>query len=265
MKLSKRYGERSFPNHEIPTFVLTFQFLPNIMKKSFRNNTGRSFTGYILGMLFLLFAISPYGCKRSEYDGLKEGKVIYDVTFEGDEINPMIKALLPSEVITYFGNDRTCMVIAMGMNIMETKLISDAENMKYTTLVSAMGKKIAMIMNKQEVEENFLDRVKLKMVHTSEEKIIAGVSCKKVMVTDSTDNTYPVYYTDEISVENPNWSTPFREIDGLLMEYSINISGMTMNLVAKEIQNSKNELSFYEIPEDFEIIEDPEEIKSFFN
>ena len=213
----------------------------------------------------LLSGLMPYGCNNSPVDGLKEGKVIYDVTFETGEMNAMMKAMLPSQVITYFSNNKTCTVISMGMNMMETRLISDAMSYQYTTLVSAMGRKVAMVMDKKQVESNFIDKVDLQVRHTSEKKEIAGVSCKQAIITDSTNHTYPVYYTEEISIKQPNWSSPFHDIDGLLMEYSIRLGGIVMNLKAKEVVNVVTEKSFFEIPEGYEIIKDPSEFNFSMN
>jgi GLPGLI family protein len=215
-------------------------------------------------IILLLVAVAPYGCKRSEFDGLKEGKVVYDVTFEGEEINPMVQAMLPSEVVTYFSNNKTCMVISMGMNVMDTKLVSDASTYTYTTMVAAMGKKIAMVLNKEQVDKNYLDRVELKVMHTDEMKEIAGVQCKKATVTDSTDHTYDVYYTEELALNDPNWSSPFRDIDGLLMEYSIAVGGMKMNLKAKEIVNTEQNQDIFKIPEGYEIVKDANEFRFGF-
>lgn len=222
----------------------------------------------IPGILVAFFLIStitlPVGCSRSEFDGMREGKIVYDVVIEGEDINPMMQAMMPSEVTCYFGNNKTCMVISAAMNMMETKLISDAENFKYTTLVSAMGRKIAMVLDKDQVKENYSDRVNLKVVHTNEVKEIAGISCRQVMVTDSTQNTYPVYYTNELAIDDPNWSSPFRDIDGMLMEYSIRFGGMVMNLKAKKIENVQHDPSMFEIPEGYEIITDPNEMRFGF-
>jgi len=127
-----------------------------------------------------------------------------------------------------------------------------------------MGRKVAMVLDKKQVDENFSDRVHLKVVHTSETKEIAGVMCRQAMITDSTDHTYPVYYTDDLEIASPNWSSPFRDINGLLMEYSIKFGGMVMNLKAKEIVNTKNDQTFYEIPEGYEIIKDPKDLNFGF-
>jgi hypothetical protein len=235
------------------------------MKKAIINTKGISnLRGFILLTILSVALIAPYGCHKSPFDGLQEGKVVYDVTIEGEGMNPMMKAMMPSEVTTYFNNNKTCTVISMGMNMMETRLISDAVNFKYTTLISAMGKKIAMVLDKKQVAENYTDRVDLKVVQTGEEKEIAGVKCHQAMITDSTDHTYPVYYTQDLALSNPNWSSPFRDIDGLLMEYSISFGGMIMKLKAKEIVNTQVDASLYEIPEGYEIIKDPKDMKFGF-
>lgn len=235
------------------------------MENNVINQKGISLPGGILLFsIVILSLLAPYGCKTSPFDGLKEGKVVYDVTIEGEGLNPMMKAMMPSEVTTYFDNNKTCTVISMGMSMMETRLISDAVDFKYITLINAMGRKVAMVLDKKQVDENFSDRVNLKVVHTSETKEIAGVVCRQAMITDSSEHTYPVYYTDDLSIASPNWSSPFRDIDGLLMEYSIKFGGMVMNLKAKEIVNTKNDETFYSIPEGYEIIKDPKDLNFGF-
>ncbi len=225
----------------------------------------RNTTGILSGIVFFLcwMFLAPVhtGCNSSEFNSIKEGMVVYDVSFETNEMSPMIKAMLPSEVTTYFSDNKTCTVISMGMNMMETRLISDAMNYTYTTLVSAMGRKVAMVMDKKQVESNYLDRVALQVRHTSDKKEIAGISCSQALITDSTNHTYPVYYTEEILVKDPNWSSPFHDIEGMLMEYSINLNGIVMNLKAKKIVNNVNDKSLFEIPKGYEIIKDPSEFK----
>jgi len=97
------------------------------MKKQELNHSCiKSTWGVLLFSILLLSMLAPYGCKTSPFDGLKEGKVVYDVTVEGEGMNPMIKAMMPSQVTTYFDNNKTCTVISMGMSMMETRLISYA-------------------------------------------------------------------------------------------------------------------------------------------
>jgi GLPGLI family protein len=205
---------------------------------------------------FLTVILLPVGCSQSRFQG-KEGRIVYDVSFETENMNPLVKAMLPTEVNTYFKDGITCTVISMGMNVMETRLISDSKNFTYTTLVKGMGRKVAMVLDKNKVKEHFKDHMDLKVMHTGEIKEIAGLKCTKAMITDSTDNTYPVYYTNDLPVEDPNWSTPYHGIDGILMEYSINFGNMVMTLKAKKIEHTEVVKEMFTIPDDYELIENP--------
>lgn len=224
-----------------------------------------SLLGSLVALLFAVSFLMPYGCSRSPFSNIDEGKIVYAVELdESENINPMMKAMIPSEATCYFGNSRTCFVMAGPMGVFESRTISDASVYKLTTLISAMGKKMAMVLDKNQVEQNFADRVDLKMEYTGNSKQIAGVECKEVLVTDSIGNTYPVYFTEDLNVEKPNWNTPFREIEGMLMEYSVQFGNIRMKLTAKEIVNEKHDPLLFTIPEGYEIITDPSKLKKFF-
>ena len=230
----------------------------------FKVNKG-SFLGTLVALIFTVSFLLPYGCSRNPFSNIEEGKIIYSVEVEeSDNINPMMKAMIPSEATCYFGSSRTCFVMAGPIGMFESRTISDGSAYKLTTMISAMGKKMAMVLDKKQVEDNFADRVDLKMEYTGNSKQIAGVECKEVLVTDSIGNTFPVYFTDVLNVEEPNWNTPFREIDGMLMEYSVPFGNKRMKLTAKEIVNEKHDPELFTIPEGYEIITDPSILKNFF-
>jgi hypothetical protein len=224
-----------------------------------------SVLGFLMAMFFVVSFLLPYGCSRSPYYSIEEGKIVYSVEVEESEsINPMMKAMIPSEAICYFGSNRTCFVMAGPMGMFESRTISDASAFKLTTMISAMGKKMAMVLDKKQIEKNFANRVDLKREYTGKAKQIAGVDCQEVLVTDSIGNTYPVYFTEELNVEKPNWNTPFREIEGVLMEYSVKFGNIRMKLTAKEVINEKHDPQLFTIPEGYEIISDPSKLKGFF-
>lgn len=224
----------------------------------------RTIISCLIGLLFTISAVTPYGCSPGAGPGVQEGRIVYDVEFDAEGLPPMMKAMLPSEITTWFSGDRTCTVIKAGMNMMETRLISDAVHYKYTTIVNAMGKKKAMVFDEEMVKQEFLGRVPLKVVFTGEEKEIAGVPCRQAMITDSTNHTFPVYYTDHIGLTDPNWCTPFSEIKGLLMEYTISFGNFVMKLKAREVIRETADKSYFEIPEGYELITDPSQIKMHF-
>ena len=211
---------------------------------------------------FLISSFYFYGCDSdSKVMGhLDEGIVVYDVDFENVD-DGFSGAMMPSEIKTYVLNGMTATLISAGMGLVETKVISNPVDKEYQTLVSAMGQKIALVMNEQQVVGNFQDRVSLELTYTGNEKEIAGVNCKEVVVRDSTDNVYSVYYCDAFNIENPNWGTPFHEINGVLMEYSMKFGDAVMNLKANRILKDSVRSDFFLVPDDYEIITDPSQLE----
>jgi hypothetical protein len=216
---------------------------------------------FVLGY-FLISSFYFYGCNSgSNISGdLDKGVIVYDVDFENVD-DGFSGAMMPSEIKTYVLNGMTATLISAGMGLVETKVISNPIDKEYQTLVSAMGQKIALVMNEQQVIGNFQDRVALELTYTGIEKKIAGVNCKEVVVRDSTDNVYSVFYCDAFSIDNPNWGTPFHEINGVLMEYSMKFGDAVMNLKANRILEDSIKSDFFEVPDDYEIITDPSQLE----
>ena len=93
------FGNKSFKALENPIFV----------RKPINFVLMKRFLAYVFsfGTLVLLFA----SCERSAYYGMKEGSVVYDMELVGDKLDPMMKAMMPSEVTTYFADGKSCTVM----------------------------------------------------------------------------------------------------------------------------------------------------------
>jgi hypothetical protein len=220
-------------------------------------------TGYICLLLFIFVLLNGYGCKNEAHEGNSEGKVVYEVSYPDTLKNGPMGAMLPKEMTLYFRENKTNAEFKMGMGLITTHFMSDASEKKFSTLFKGFGKKSAMVFNEAAVKKNFLDHVDLKLVETGNTKEVAGYKCREVNVTDSTDHTYNVYYTEDVNIDSPNWCTPFKEIDGLMMEYSVKVNDIVMNLKAKSVVFEKVDSTLFTIPPDYEIISDPKKFQPF--
>jgi hypothetical protein len=220
-----------------------------------------SITGLIFSLYLLVSVGSQIGCTPKGNGSFTEGLIVYDVEYHNMEDGSAF--LMPDEIRTYLAKGVSATVISGAMGAVETKIISDPDLKEYKTLISAMGQKIALVLGEEDVNRNFSNRVDLQLTHTGKEKIIAGYTCKEVRVRDSTDNVYMVYYSDDFGIEHPNWGTPFRGINGVLMQYSMKFGDSVLDLTAKRVEEAIVEPSFFEIPEDFQVITDPSQLEAF--
>ena len=220
-------------------------------------------TGYVSFSLLLIALGGGYGCRHMAGNGSSEGKIVYEITYPDTlKENPMA-AMLPKEMTLYFQDNKTNAEFKIGMGMIVTRFMSDAIDKKFSTLFKGFGKKSAMVFDEAAVKKNFLDRVDLKVVETGNTKEVAGIKCREVNVTDSTDHTYQVYYTDDINLETPNWCTPYNKIDGMMLEYSVKVNNIVMNLKAKSVVFEKVDSTQFIVPDDYEIITDPKQFKPF--
>jgi hypothetical protein len=72
---------------------------------------------------------------------------------------------------------------------------------------------------------------------TTKTSVLCGYNCKNAEVTFPNDRSkiYNIWYTDEIRIKEPNASTPFSEIDGVLMSFFFFIGKTEMHFEAETV------------------------------
>lgn len=196
--------------------------------------------------------LANYGCNLTGSTELNEVKITYEVTYPELSESEVLQNKLPDEIVFYFSNNKMCSEITFGNGVM-TKLISDSVARTYYTLIHSPKQKQARIYTEKDVTKNFQYRVPLKITYTENTKEIAGLICKEAVCFDSAENNWSVYYSDNIKAENPNWASAYGGINGVMLEYPININNLMMNLKAKSIDLVKFNPNQFSIPDDYKI------------
>jgi len=205
--------------------------------------------------LTILISISINAQKSKSFQGV----ITYDIAVEGD-IDPSKKAFLPTQMTAFIKENMARMEI---ISVMKQVFINDKETMTQTLLMDIMGDKVAIQAKKEDIEKELEEAPALTFEETQETKEIAGYSCKKVKVTDEEGNITTLYYTTDIDYENPNWHSQYRDIKGVLMEYSSQMGEIKMTFTVKEVKKQKIKDSLFEIPSDYTIMT-PEEAQAKF-
>ncbi len=175
------------------------------------------------------------------------GSITYSVTTQG-EVDAQVAAQLPTEIIMYYNGAKTRIEqkTSMGSAI----IISNAETKEQVVLIDMMGQKMALKSTKEETESSIAAIAKAEVVIGTETKTIAGYNCKKADFTqDGKKST--IWITDEINLKNANWQTPYKDINGVMLEYT-QISGqdgeINMLITAKEVKKEKVKDSMFTVP-----------------
>ena len=212
---------------------------------------------------FFSFLIILFCFSQVEAQSITEGKVVYQISYPDSSIGELAVAMMPTEATMYFKNDKTRMDMKMGMGM---NLIALADNKAKTTIVlmDMLGNKTAMKMNEQEINKESKKAGEYEITKTNETKTIAGYLCKKATVTLKDKNSFNVWYTDEIKVQNSNWNNQFKNIDGFLMEFRMDQSlGISMEMTAKTIVNEKQSDSLFVVPDGYNTMTKDELMKMY--
>jgi hypothetical protein len=174
-------------------------------------------SGYIL-FIALIFAVAGYSCKERGTKSLDQGEIHYNIDYIGKIGVP--KEFLPQNLVVSFKNDK---ILFEMIGIGNSGIINLANPDKgiFDTYYSFFTKRYFYAAEPGEIYPGFDAMKGMKIRKTSHTAIICGFNCQNAVVTFPSvkDRLFEIWYTNEIKVKNPNASTPFNQIDGVLMSF----------------------------------------------
>ena len=198
-------------------------------------------------IIFLFLLINSCTVKERV---INEGVLEYNVEYlTSKEENPIVNLLPPSMYIK-FKNNNTYTLIKGWMGVFSLSYISNSEKETNTTLLKIMNQKYYYSSQFNDTNFVFDDFEGMNLQFTNATKKILGYNCKKVIVTFQNTNTPPfdVYYTNEIKIKNATFNTPFKNIDGVLMEFNIRMSQIPMRLTISKVKSVEVSDDVFDIP-----------------
>lgn len=235
----------------IPLLAQTFKSI--IMKKT------ATFISLILSFVFTTPLFVQAGV------GKFEGVITYNISISGPNLSAELTAMFPKTMtLTVKGSDsRNEAVSAMGTMVE----ITNYSKKLTITLMGMMGKKVAIKKTLDEVTKDMGNDPKPVVQMTGETKDIAGYKCKKAIITIDNKGkkiTIDAWFTDELGGKELNWgNSVYRDIEGMLMEYSVVEQGMTMKYSAASVEKKAVSDSEFEIPADYTLTTEAE-LRSMF-
>ena len=192
------------------------------------------------GIITLLFALNSSCNNEIESGQISEGEIEFNVEYLKDGENNLFTALLPSKVTTYFQKNSSCTLIDGDLGLFKLAFILNGEERKNYSLLQIIDKKYAYESKLGETTYGYDQMDDLKITYSNKVKKIATYNCKHAMaVFNSSKDTIHLYYTKEINLLHPNLNNPFKEIDGVLLEFSVVLAGINMQFTANKIKSVK--------------------------
>jgi hypothetical protein len=178
-----------------------------------------------------------------------EGKIVYKIDYPTlpDEMRGM-EGMLPKETVVYAkgSKSRSETPSLMGNQV----VISDAKKDYGVVLMDMMGQKMAIEPTAEDMKDAKVRNEKMKIEYLNETKTVAGIKCKKAIIT-AEDEEFPlvVFYTEEFSNYN---ASDMKQLKGMPLEYTMKANGMEMRMVAQSVTPEKVDDKKFEVPADYQ-------------
>ena len=110
------------------------------------------------------------------------------------------------------------------------------------------GQKLLIRMNEENWNQKNRRFMNLSFTKTSETKTIAGYFCTQAKATTPDGSEITVFYTRDLMPENKNYDPPFKNLDGLPLEYELVKGNLHIKYTLASINLNPVPASKFDIP-----------------
>ena len=161
--------------------------------------------------------------------------------------------MLPKKMVTKYKNNAYSFEIEGFFGLFSIVNIVNPKKSHSETQLSVLNKQFYYEGKLNETAIGFGSMPKMKTEYTEKTKKICGIECHQILVSfpGYLKDTLEVYYTDEIPINNSNRTTPYRDIDGVLMEFYLQLHNVELKLTANAVYEKKMPGSIFERKGDY--------------
>jgi hypothetical protein len=219
-------------------------------------------SGSISIILFFLVFMS-FSCKEKGSRNINQGEIHYAIDYIGN-LGDLPKEVLPQNLIVYFKKDKLLFEMLSTFGNSGIINLTNPDEGIFDTYFSLFTMKYYYAAEKGELFPGFEGMEGMELKKTSLTTQICGFNCKNAEITFPPDRSkvLRVWYTNEIDVKNSNISTPFKDIDGVLMDFFFYLGKTEVHFTAENVYNKDIDDATFTRRDDFKRVS-REEINKF--
>lgn len=204
--------------------------------------------------IFLLF-----GCGETEKQDTRISEGV--ITYSAEAVDPgsSMADFAPSKMTVKFKKNKSCAEMVAGMGALSLAFISDPDAKKLVQRVRFFTSKYLVVQDEAEIKKDN-ELFNIEIIPSNQTKVIAGYNCKmaRVHYKGGDPSDFDIYYTNDLHIENSNFSNPYYTVDGVLMQYRIKKYGLELEFTATSVTKQEIDESTFDAPEDYEKVSEKE-------
>jgi hypothetical protein len=204
--------------------------------------------------LIFSFLLGCQNKKKEAGPAISEGSVKYTISYTPVIMEKSFSFLLPEEMTYYFRNGSERISFKGELGLYSLDFISDHSTDSSSTLLKIINKK--MFVPSSESKKLFIFRSlkegKVKFIKDSTRTILGYEAHKATIdLNDRQKTEIEVWYTPEISTPTTNKNTPFSEVPGVMLEFSIYFNNVLFKLTPKAVEKVELPETIFAVPPDY--------------
>ena len=133
-------------------------------------------------------------------------------------------------------------------NLFSSVTIYDSKTGSGVLLKEVNGQKLLIRMNEENWNQKNRRYMNLNFTKTNETKTIAGYFCSQAKASSPDGSEITVFYTRDLMPENKSYDPPFKNLDGLPLEYEITKGTLHIRYTLASINLNPVPASKFDIP-----------------
>ena len=219
-------------------------------------NQSICFPGFRIIFLLSLMNIPVLSCRDTGTRDIPlQGTIEYNINYIENNTVGVPEHILPKKMVVTF-NDKFVMQRIDGlMGLFSIFHIACNDEKTNNTYLKVGPYKYTYTGSPEEMAAGFGYYKEKAVVAEEGNYRIAGLDARKARIANSGsyDESYSVFYSDDFPVPGINKFNPYKDIEGILLDFRLEINGLKMHLVAKETSFSEVDEKIF-FPEDYHSI-----------
>ena len=221
--------------------------------EAFKKHNGY-FAMLIVAIVFM-FACNSLNLNSNFSEGYIEYAIDYDesVPFKYDS------KLRPTKMVIKFKDGNTINSIEGLSGSFSLTFVQNIETQQNYTLIKIFSKKLFYQepIRAEVYPLAYASLPRLTITKTDEIVTYLGLQCVSAIASasDSVTLEFPILYTNELAIVNPNYNSPFEDVEGVMLKFSVTLFNQKMSISATNIKHAKISDDEFTVPKDYEEID----------
>lgn len=196
----------------------------------------------------MLIVVSLFGCDA--FTDKSQGEIVYDIIYLDEDATSKLVNILPDEMSFKFKGNKTLMEMKISMGWIGMSVLSDVSSHKVVYMGKMMTKKYALPLDSANIGD--FEPILNIDINPIKDTIMLDYDCTLARACfENESDTFNICYTNELNIPEPNWYTPFKNVNGVLLDYTAKFQNMKVRMVAREIIFKEIDDSEFKIPKGF--------------